>query len=339
MTNDAIAPLAPSFPRDWPRLGMGCAPLGDLFQTYPEPQAAETFAAAWEAGVRYYDTAPWYGHGLSEHRLGALLRQHPRSEFLVSTKVGRVYRPAGRNEDARVQWKGGLNFGLRFDYSAEGFEASLEQSRLRLGQPAVDALVIHDLDQGYHGAAYDGHMRDLTGSGLAALHRLRADGEIAAVGMGINALEDFSRVADWIELDFFLVAMPYTLLDQAALHGPMRRCEERGIKVIIGAPFASGLLTNPSAQGLMYGYGPVPDDVRARALAIEAACREHEAPLMAAALQFPLLHPAVVSVIPGAVTPAQVRQNAANVARAIPGELWAALKARGLIDEAAPVGG
>lgn len=333
-----LAPPAPSFPEALPRLGMGCAPLGDLFQEIPEAQAAETFAAAWDAGVRFFDTAPWYGHGLSEHRLGALLRQHPRAEALVSTKVGRVYRPAARGEDARVQWKGGLNFGLRFDYSAAGLEASLEQSRLRLGQPTVDALVIHDLDQGYHGAAYDGHMTALTGSGLPALHRLKAEGQIAALGMGINALEDFARVADWIELDFFLVAMPYTLLDQAALHGPMARCLERGIKVVVGSPFASGLLTNPSDPRLMYGYQPVPEAVRARALAIEAACREHGVPLMAAALQFPLLHPGVVSVIPGAVAPDQVRQNAANAARPIPGELWATLKARGLIDEAAPVG-
>jgi aryl-alcohol dehydrogenase-like predicted oxidoreductase len=323
MTNDAIAPLAPSFPRDWPRLGMGCAPLGDLFQTYPEPQAAETFAAAWEAGVRYYDTAPWYGHGLSEHRLGALLRQHPRSEFLVSTKVGRVYRPAGRNEDARVQWKGGLNFGLRFDYSAEGFEASLEQSRLRLGQPAVDALVIHDLDQGYHGAAYDGHMRDLTGSGLAALHRLRADGEIAAVGMGINALEDFSRVADWIELDFFLVAMPYTLLDQAALtaHGALR---ESGIRSSSARP-SLGAATNPSDR----------PDVRLparprrgprQALTIESRLPRARRRRHGRGAPVPCSIPAVCR-ISRAVAPDSA-ENAAERGAADPGELWP-LKARG----------
>lgn len=334
-----IAPAAPSFPADWPRLGMGCAPLGDLFEMIPEAQAADTLAAAWDAGVRYYDTAPWYGHGLSEHRLGALLRQHPRSEALVSTKVGRVYHPARRGEDARIQWRGGLNFGLRFDYSAEGVEASLAQSRLRLGTPAVEALVIHDLDQGYHGKAYDGHMAALTGSGLAALHRLKADGEVAAVGMGINALPDFARVADWIDVDFFLVAMPYTLLDQAALHGPMARSMDRGIRVIVGSPFASGLLTDPSDPNLMYGYQSVPDEVRVRALAIEATCRDHGVPLIAAALQFPLLHPAVVSVIPGAVAPDHVRQNARSVVRPIPGELWSALKRQGLIDETAPVGG
>lgn len=338
MPHTSVAPPAPRFPDAWPRLGMGGAPLGDIWQEYPESQAAETFAAAWDAGIRYFDTAPWYGHGLSEHRLGALLRQHPRSESLVSTKVGRVYAPARRTEDARILWKGGLNFSLRFDYSAEGFEEAIAQSKLRLGTPALDALVIHDLDRGYQGDAYDPHMRDLTDSGLKALHRLKAEGEISAVGMGINALDDFARVADWIEVDFFLVAMPYTLLDQAALHGPLATCIRRGIKVIVGSPFASGVLTNPGDPTLTYGYEPVPDAIRARALAIEAACRENGVPLKAAALQFPLLHPAVVSVIPGAVSPDQVRENARLMEYPIPPDLWSALKARHLIDEAAPTG-
>lgn len=336
MQPDVIAPPAPRFPQDWPRLGMGCASLGNIFHLYTEDEAAGTFAAAWEAGVRFFDTAPWYGHGLSEARLGAALRHWPRGEAIISTKVGRVYHPARRGEDARVQWKGGLNFARLFDYSAEGVEASFQQSLLRLGTPAVEALVVHDLDRGYHREAYDGHLRALAESGLARLRAMKAEGLISAVGMGMNAMEDFAALAPWIEVDFFLVAMPYTLLDQAALHGPMADCLRRGIKVVIGAPFASGLLTNPAAPGLMYGYGPVPDTIRARALAIEAECATHGVPLMAAALQFPLLHPAVVSIIPGAVTAAQARQNAANAAHPIPPELWAALKARGLIDPAAP---
>ncbi|MCX7889329.1 MAG: aldo/keto reductase [Rhodobacteraceae bacterium] len=329
-------PLAP-FPEAWPRLGLGCAGLGDLFALLPEETAAATLAAAWDSGLRYFDTAPWYGHGLSEHRLGTALRGWPRAAVTVSTKVGRVYDPAPRGEDARIQWKGGLNFARRFDYSAEGFEASLAQSRLRLGTPAVEALVIHDLDRGYHGADHDRHMRDLTGSGLAFLHGLRRRGEIAAVGMGMNRLEDFAALAPWIEVDFFLVAMPYTLIDQSALEGPMTDCLRRGIRVVIGAPFASGLLANPSDPGLMYGYGPVPEAIRARALAIEAVCLRHGVPLAAAALQFPLLHPAVVSVIPGAVSPAQLRQNAANAARPIPPELWGDLRRAGLIHPDAPV--
>ena len=317
---------------------MGCASLGNIFAQYSEVDAAETFAAAWTAGVRYFDTAPWYGHGLSEHRLGTALREWPRDQVVLSTKVGRLYDPAPRGQDARVNWKGGLNFAVRYDYSAAGFEASLAQSQLRLGQPAVDALIIHDLDRAYHGRAFDGHMTALTGSGLAYLHRLKAEGAISAVGMGMNTLEDFTAIAPWIEVDFFLVAMPYTLADQAALHGPMADCARRGIRVVIGAPFASGLLANPSASGVMYAYQPASAEMIAKAHAIETVCARHGVPLVAAALQFPLLHPAVVSVIPGAVSAAQVTQNGANVALPIPGELWQDLKMQGLIDQDAPTG-
>lgn len=333
-----IAPPAPAFPSDWPRFGMGTASLGNIFATYPEADAQATFAAAWDAGVRYFDTAPWYGHGLAEHRLGSALRDWPRDQLVISTKVGRVYDPAPRGQDARVNWAGGLNFAVRYDYSAAGFEASLTQSRLRLGQPVVDALIIHDLDRDYHGAAFDGHMADLTGSGLGYLHRLKAGGVISAVGMGMNTLEDFTAIAPWIEVDFFLVAMPYTLADQAALRGPMADCLRRGIKVVIGAPFASGLLANPLAPGVMYAYAPASAEMVAKARAIQAVCARHGVPLAAAALQFPLLHPAVVSVIPGAVSAAQAAQNAANVALPIPAELWQDLKMQGLIDPDAPTG-
>jgi D-threo-aldose 1-dehydrogenase len=333
----ALTGPAPVFPDEFPRFGLGCASLGNIFAQVPEAEANATLRAAWDDGVRLFDTAPWYGHGLSEARLGWLLRQVPRGQAVVTTKVGRVYRPAARGQDARVQWQGGLNFGLTFDYSAAGVEQALEQSLLRLGTPVVEALIIHDLDRPYHGPAYDGHMTALTGSGLAALHRMKADGRIAAIGMGINTTADFAAVADWIEVDFFLVAMPYTLLEQPALAGPMAACLRRGIKVVIGAPFASGLLTDPSRPGLMYNYGPVPDAMRDKALAIAAVCARHGVPLMAAALQFPLAHPAVTAVIPGAVTPDQVRSNHANVRAPIPFALWHELRDLGLIDPASPL--
>jgi D-threo-aldose 1-dehydrogenase len=317
---------------------MGGAALGNIFAAFSETEAQDTFAAAWEAGVRYFDTAPWYGHGLSEHRLGTALRNWPRDQTIISTKVGRVYDPAPRGQDVRVQWQGGLNFAVRYDYSAEGFAASFAQSQLRLGQPSVDALIIHDLDRDYQGAAFDGHMSALTGSGLAYLHRLKADGVISAIGMGMNTLADFTAIAPWIDVDFFLVALPYTLADQAALHGPMADCLRRGIKVIIGAPFASGLLAAPSAPNVMYAYAPASAAMVQKALAMEAVCLRHGVPLAAAALQFPLLHPAVVSVIPGAVSPEQARANAANAALPIPAAVWAELKAAGLIDADAPTG-
>lgn len=317
---------------------MGGAALGNIFATFSEEEAQATFAAAWDAGVRYFDTAPWYGHGLSEHRLGTAMRSWPREEVFISTKVGRVYDPAPRGQDARVKWKGGLNFAVRYDYSAAGFAASFTQSQLRLGQPTVDALIIHDLDRDYQGVAFDGHMAALKESGLAYLHQLKAEGVIAAVGMGMNTLADFAEIAPWIDVDFFLVALPYTLADQAALRGPMADCLRRGIKVIIGAPFASGLLAAPSEPGVMYAYAPASETMVKKALAVEALCLRHGVPLAAAALQFPLLHPAVISVIPGAINPDQVRANAANMALSIPAQLWSDLRTSGLIDADAPTG-
>jgi D-threo-aldose 1-dehydrogenase len=334
---EIIAPPVKRFPADWPEFGLGCAPMGELFGDLSESEIISMLDAAWQSGVRYFDTAPWYGHGLSEHRLGAQLRQHARSDYLISTKVGRVYDAPPRRVDARVQWHGGMNFSVRYDYSADGFEASLSQSRLRLGQPSVDAVIIHDLDQGYHGENYDKHMTDLTDSGLSWLHELKNQGQISAIGIGINACEDFERLVDWIDVDFFLVAMPYTLIDQDALTGPMASCDAKGRKVIIGAPFASGLLTDPAAADVLYNYAPASSAIRDKALRINAVCLRHDVPLMAAALQFPLLHPAVTSVIPGATTAAQISQNVANSQRQILPDLWQALKEEGLIHRDAPV--
>ncbi len=335
---DVAAPPAPRFPEDWPKLGLGCAPLGDLFDPIPEADAFALLNAAWAAGVRFYDTAPWYGHGISEHRLGALLRQHDRADALLSTKVGRVYTPAPRGEDVRITWKGGLNFARHFDYTAEGFAASIAQSQLRLGTPVIDMLVIHDLDGPHHGDAMEGHVADLMRSGFPYLQELKAAGVISAIGMGVNRTVEFERFSDEIPVDYFIVAMPYTLLDQESLHGPMARCVERGIKVVIGAPLASGILSNPSAPGVRYAYEPAPETIVKKALAIEAVCARYDVPLTAAALQFPLLHPAVVSVIPGANVAAHIEANVRNVSMPIPPELWADLKRGGLIAEDAPVG-
>lgn len=340
-TNDApVLPprTAPGVPIEMPKFGFGCAPLGDLFVETSEEDARLALDTAWDVGVRYYDTAPWYGHGLSEHRLGSLLRQHPRQDYYVSTKVGRVYLPAQRGEDKRIQWFGGQNFEVTFDYSAKGLAASYAQSQLRLGQSSVDALIIHDLDKAYHGDKFDGYYKQLRDDGLAYLHDLKSRGEISSIGMGINAQVDFEFFADRINLDFFLVAMPYTLLEQKVLNTAMQICLDRGIKIVIGSPFASGLLTNPTNPDVRYNYGPVPDDIRARAIGLQECCNDFGVPLMAAALQFPLLHPAVCSIIPGARTARQISGNMKNFNFEISGELWSEMKNRNLIVENAPVG-
>lgn len=329
---------APTSAIEMPRFGFGCAPIGDLFVETSEIDTRLALDAAWDVGARYYDTAPWYGHGLSEHRLGGMLRQHSRQDYYISTKVGRVYIPAARGEDKRVQWYGGQNFEVTYDYTAEGLAASYAQSQLRLGQSSVDALIIHDLDQGYHGEKFDGYYQQLTESGLVYLNDLKSRGDISSIGMGINALVDFEFFADRVDLDFFLVAMPYTLLDQISLNTAMKRCVERGIKIVVGSPFASGLLTDPANPDARYNYGPVPDDIRARAIGLQDCCQEFDVPLMAAALQFPLLHPAVVSIIPGARTAHQITGNMENFNFDIPKQLWVELKKRGLIVQDAPIG-
>lgn len=319
-----------------PVFGLGTAHLGELYEPVAEAVSRATLAAAWQAGVRFYDTAPWYGRGLAEHRLGGLLRTLPRAEFQVTTKVGRtLHRPADPPAFDTAPWTGGLKFEVNFDYSYDGIMRSYAQALQRLALDTVDALVIHDLDAGYHGAALDGHRRALTGSGMKALEELKAAGDIKGIGMGVNTTEALDTVAVDLDLDFLLVAMPYTLLDQASLHTGMARCAERGIGVIIGAPFASGILVTGSGSDAKYAYGAAPEAVQARVRGIEAVCAAHGVPLPAAALQFPLAHPAVVSIIPGARRPKEVEANVAALGRSIPEAFWSDLKGEGLIDPAA----
>jgi D-threo-aldose 1-dehydrogenase len=321
-----------------PALGLGTAHLGELYAPVPEPVARAMLEAAWDGGVRLFDTAPWYGRGLAEHRLGGFLRAMPRAAFQVITKVGRtLHRPADPARLDRAPWVGGLAFEVRFDYSRDGVLRSYEQALQRLALDTVDALVIHDLDAGYHGDGLAGHRAALAEGGLAALRALKVAGEIKAFGMGVNTREAFDTVAAEVELDFLLVAMPYTLLDQTSLRGGMARCVDRGVGVIIGAPFASGILAAGSAGPARYGYATAPEAVKARVRAIEAVCAAHGVALAAAALQFPLAHPAVAAVIPGAARPEEVAANLAAAAAPIPTAFWADLRAGGLIDPDAPV--
>lgn len=321
-----------------PVFGFGTAPIGELYAPVDETQSQATLDAAWDAGVRFFDTAPWYGRGLAEHRLGGFLRTKPRDQFQITTKVGRtLHRPADPARLDRSPWTGGLNFEVRFDYGYDGIMRSYEQALQRLALDTVDALVIHDLDAGYHGDALDGHRRTLHDSGLRALQELKAAGDIQAVGMGVNTTEALDTVAADVDLDFLLVAMPYTLLDQASLHTGMARCAARGVSVVIGAPFASGILVTGSGAGAKYAYEAASAEVQAKVRGMEAVCAAHGVALAVAALQFPLAHPAVVSVIPGAIRPTEVAANVATLGTAIPEDFWSELKARGLLDAEAPV--
>ena len=321
-----------------PAFGFGAAHIGELYGKVDEADSRATLDAAWDAGVRYYDTAPWYGRGLSEHRLGGFLRTKPRDDFQVTTKVGRtLHRPSDPKTFDRSPWTGGLNFAVNFDYTYDGVMRSYEQALQRLALDTVDALVVHDLDAGFHGEKTAGYQRQLVDSGVKALAELKKSGDIQAFGMGINNNEALEQIATSVDLDFCLVAMPYTLIDQASLNSGMATCLKRNVSVIIGAPFASGILVTGSGAGATYAYGAASPEVQAKVRGIEAVCQTHRVALPAAALQFVLAHPAVVSVIPGAKNAGEIRQNLASLDVAIPAAFWAELKAQNLIAADAPV--
>jgi D-threo-aldose 1-dehydrogenase len=319
-------------------LGFGGASIGELFVRVSEHDAQRTLDAAWDAGVRYFDTAPWYGRGLSELRTGAGLRDHARGEFALSTKVGRVLQPATHEGYDGAPWLGGTPNEVVFDYSYDGIMRSVEQSRLRLGITRFDVAYIHDLDRLYFDQpTMDAHFGHLATSGWRALEELRADGQIGAFGAGINDLGLIPRFLDIGNIDAFLIAMPYTLLDQEVLDAEFPACVARGIGFVIGAVFASGILAKGPVPGARYAYADASPGVVAKTERILAVCQRHGVPLAAAALQFPLGHPSVASVIPGASSPAQQQRNVDAFRYPIPADLWAELKHEGLLREDAPV--
>jgi D-threo-aldose 1-dehydrogenase len=319
------------------RLGFGGAPLGNMHRVVAEDEADATLAAAWDAGLRYFDTAPLYGHGLSEIRIGRVLTSRPRDEFLLSTKVGRVLEPCAPGEEASGIYRATPPLRVRFDYTGDGVRRSLDASLARLGLDRVDIALVHDLERSAHGSgeAYEARWSELTrGGGWRALDALRADGTVGAIGLGTNETAACERLLTELDPDLFLLAGRYTLLEQAPLHGLLPACARRGVGIVIGGPFNSGVLAR---QGGSFDYAAAPPAVLARVERLAATCGRFDVPLPAAALQFAAAHPAVVSVIPGAQTPGEVVANARLLAMPIPVALWVALKDEGLVDAAAPV--
>ncbi len=322
------------------RLGFGGGTLGDPNEITSDHQAELTVEGAFAAGITYFDTSPWYGNGKSEHRTGRVLRTKPRDQFMLSTKVGRVYkRPADPATFRQTRWAGGFQFDLDFDYTGDGIARSYEQSLMRLAMTEIDALLIHDLDP-RHQKSEEGVARSLAqlddGGGYQLLADMKARGEIRAIGAGINHTGMIPRFLERFEIDFFLVAMPHTLTDQEMLHDELPLCLERGASIVIGAPFASGILATGAVEGALYRYQPAPPEVLRRVADMEAVCRRHGVPLPAAALQFPFGHPAVASVIPGSNAPGQFRQIMQWMRHDIPSDLWAELKTEKLLDRDAP---
>ncbi|PTM39738.1 aldo/keto reductase [Bosea sp. 124] len=317
-------------------LGFGAAPLGDLYARLDETRAVATVEAAISGGVTLIDTSPLYGHGLSEHRIGAALRRAGREGIALSTKVGRVAEPfAGRGDGSG--YRGGLPHGLRFDYSYDGAMRSLEQSALRLGVDRIEIVLIHDVDVWTHGAAMiEQRFSEAMAGAYRALEKLRASGAVKAIGVGVNEAEMCERFARAGDFDTMLLAGRYSLLEQPALASFMPLAQEKGIGLMLGGVFNSGILATGPVPGATYNYNPAPPAIVARVGAIQAVCERHDVPLRRAALHFPLGHPAVASLVMGAVSPAEVEDQIAELSKPVPAALWAELKAERLLGADVP---
>jgi len=318
-------------------LGFGGAPLGNLFRPLADEVARDTLAAAKAAGFCYFDTAPFYGFGLSERRLGDALRG---GDFVISSKVGRLLNPvrAPVNEaEVRHGYATPMPFEPVFDYSYDGVMRSHAESLQRLGLARIDLLYLHDIGRLTHGDANAKYMAQLTtGGGLKALEELRAAGAIAGFGMGVNEVAACVEVMAHARLDVILLAGRYTLLEQTPLDDLFPACEAAGTAIVIGGPFNSGILAAGARSGATFNYEAAPQAVMDKVAALDEVCAAHGVPLAAAALQFPLAHPLVASVIPGLDSPERVRQAVAWYNTAIPAALWTDLKAKGLLRQDAP---
>lgn len=321
-------------------LGCGGGPIGDQYKRHDNNTAVELVVAAHEAGLTLFDTSPHYGAGLSEHRMGAALRTKPRDSYVLSTKVGRYLVPPKAAEPLdREGFAGGLEFNRVFDYSRDGTLRAIDQSMARLGLNSIDCLIIHDCDVWTHGTreSYEFYFKQAMEGSYKVLHELRDQGVIKAIGVGVNEVDICMEFAQAGEFDFFLLAGRYTLLEQGALNDLLPLCVARGMGIMLGGPYNSGILATGAVEGARYNYELAPSEIMDHVGRIEAVCARHNVPLAAAALQFPLGHEAVKCMIPGAINSDEVNQNVALMAHEIPADLWAELHAEGLLKETAPV--
>ncbi|NLR41289.1 aldo/keto reductase [Novosphingobium sp. ERW19] len=301
----------------------GAAPLGNMNRILAETEADDVIAAAWDAGARYFDTAPLYGHGLSEMRLGRMLALKPREQFLLSTKVGRILEPCAAGEEASGIYLSTPQVRVRYDYSRDGIMRSFEESLARLGGISPDILFVHDLDPVTHGTEYEHHWHQLMcRGGWEALRELRATGAVRAIGAGMNENAPCERLVAEADPDLLLLAGRYTLLDQTAAVDLLPACLSRGVGVVIGGPFNSGILATGPVPDARYAYSPAPPDIIERVRVMAATCARYGIPLATAALHFARSHPAIVSIIPGGQSVQEVTRNAQALADAVPEDLW-----------------
>ncbi|MDU8912446.1 aldo/keto reductase [Aestuariicoccus sp. MJ-SS9] len=321
-------------------LGFGSAPLGNLYRAISDEAARATLDAAWTGGVRYFDTAPLYGLGLSETRLNPFLRGKPRNDYVLSTKVGRLIQPcAPEHRSGQGKWFEVPQRREHFDYTYDGVMRSFEHSFSRLGVDRIDILYVHDLCAFTHGSREASDMRVeefFGGRGYDAMISLRDQGLVTAIGAGVNEWQVCQTLAERGDMDLFLLAGRYTLLEQDALDSFLPLCERRGIGIVTGGPYNSGILATGAKPGAYYNYDLAPPEILDRVARIEAVCKAHGVRMIDAAFRFPLLHPAHVSVIPGGQGVDEMAGNLAAAEAVIPADLWAELKAQGLMRADAP---
>ena len=322
-------------------IGLGTAPMGDLYELLNEKTSISTIEQAYKSGVRIFDTSPHYGNGLAESRVGAGLRHVPRNDVIVSTKIGRVMdpfsQPAERNKDVYSPgFAGGYPHAPRFDYSYDGTMRSVEQSLLRLGLSRIDVLLIHDCDVWTHGADAERRFKEAMEGAYRALDKLRSEKTVAAIGFGINEADVCVKFARAGDFDVAMMAGRYSLLIQTGLAEFLPLALEKNMGVMLAGVFNSGILATGAIPGAKFEYAPAPPEIMDRVRKIEAICARHETSIRRAALQFALLHPAVVSVVLGAVKPIEVEANAVDAEYKVPAALWSELKSAGLLDSSAP---
>ncbi|MFO1324159.1 MAG: aldo/keto reductase [Burkholderiales bacterium] len=322
-------------------IALGGAPLGNLYRALTDADAHALVRHAWQSGIRYFDTAPHYGHGLSERRMGAVLSELPRDTFVLSTKVGRLLKPDAAAPSAQHGYVDVPSFVQSYDYTRDGVLRSLDDSLRRLRLERADLVYVHDLDRATHGPGFDAHFRALLEGGLPALADLKRAGTIGGYGIGVNGVDICMETLRHADLDAILLAGRYTLADQTALPALLPECLRRNVAVVLGGPFNSGILATGAhpadGQVAYFDYAPAPAGVVARVDAIEAVARRFAVPLPAAALQFPAAHPAIGVVLAGARSVRELDEILAWSRHPVPTGFWVELRSRGLVAESAPL--
>jgi D-threo-aldose 1-dehydrogenase len=314
----------------------GTAPVGNFLKAISETESQAMFETAWDAGVRLYDTAPMYGHGLAELRTGHYLRWKPRDEYVLASKVGRVLKPAKRETIDFAPWADAAPFSMHFDYSYDGTMRAFEDSLQRLGLERMDLCFIHDIDRFTRGDEQPEVFKKAMDGCWRALEKLRDEHVVKAIGVGVNEWDVCYEALKQRDFDGFLLAGRYTLLEQEALNGFLPLCQERGAAVLVGGGFNSGILATGARPGAKYNYSPAPAAVLEKVASIEKVCAEYRVPLPAAALQFVTAHPAIPSFIAGTRSVEQLKQNLEWFRHPIPAAFWVELKRQGLLRDDAP---